>query len=100
MTLTFNNTRIDVWNAIIRAASIAGFDLEKIIYQPPAVKPSKASLHPYGSSFGDYYLRFRKPKQAKMVFGDPEELRQKYENVVVYLAEDWRTPVDSGGSRS
>lgn len=86
MTLTFNNTRIDVWNAIIRAATIAGFELDKIIYQPPAVKPSKASLHPYGSSFGDYYLRFRKPKQPKMVYGDSEVLRKKYEKVVVSTA--------------
>jgi len=87
MTLTFNNTRIDVWNAIIRAATIAGFDLEKIIYQPPAVKPSKASLHPYGSSFGDYYLRFRKPKQGKLVYGESEHLRKKYEAVVVSTAK-------------
>lgn len=87
MTLTFNNTRIDVWNAIIRAATIAGFDLEKIIYQPPAVKPSKASLHPYGSSFGDYYLRLRKPPQSKMVYGDSEHLRKKYENVVLATAK-------------
>lgn len=87
MTLTFNNTRIDVWNAIIRATMIAGFDLEKIIYQPPAVKPSKASLHPYGSSFGDYYLRFRKPAQAKLVYGESAQLRKKYEAVVVSTAK-------------
>jgi 16S rRNA G966 N2-methylase RsmD len=87
MTLTFNNTRIDVWNAIIHAAAIAGFDLEKIIYQPPAVKPSKASLHPYGSSFGDYYLRFRRPAQSKMVYGETEHLRKKYEAVVVTTAK-------------
>jgi DNA modification methylase len=87
MTLTFNNTRIDVWNAIIRAATVAGFDLEKIIYQPPAVKPSKASLHPYGSSFGDYYLRFRRPAQAKLVYGESDYLRKKYEAVVVSTAK-------------
>lgn len=87
MTMTFHNTSIEVWSVIIRAATIAGFDLEKIIYQPPAVKPSKASLHPYGSSFGDYYLRFRKPVQPKMIYGDSEHLRQKYENIVVSTAK-------------
>jgi DNA modification methylase len=87
MTLTFNNTRIDVWNAIIRAATVVGFDLEKIIYQPPAVKPSKASLHPYGSSFGDYYLRFRRPAQGKMVYGESDYLGKKYEAVVVSTAK-------------
>jgi len=86
MILTFNNTRIDVWNSIIRAATLAGFDLQKIIYQPPAVKPSKASLHPYGSSFGDYYLRLLKPEQGKFVYGEAAHLRQKYESVVVSTA--------------
>lgn len=65
MTVTFHNTDIKVWNAIIKACVLAGFDLEKIIYQEPARTSAKGLLAPYGSAVGDYYIRFRKPQVDK-----------------------------------
>ncbi|RLI39653.1 hypothetical protein DRO69_14005, partial [Candidatus Bathyarchaeota archaeon] len=61
LTVTFHNTDVKVYNSIIRAVIFAGFELERIIYQPPARASAKALLQPYGSAIGDYYIRFRKP---------------------------------------
>lgn len=65
MVLTFHSSFIDVYNTIIIGATVAGFKLEKVIYQPPAVPSAKQSLHPYTSAIGDYYIRFKKPREAK-----------------------------------
>jgi DNA modification methylase/uncharacterized protein YfkK (UPF0435 family) len=67
LTVTFHSTDIKVWNSIIRAIVMSGFDLEKIIYQPPARTSAKGLLQPYGSAVGDYYIRFKKPKTEKKV---------------------------------
>ncbi|MBI4722699.1 MAG: hypothetical protein HY769_06865 [Candidatus Stahlbacteria bacterium] len=66
MTVTFHSTDIKVWNSIIKAVVMVGFELEKIIYQPPARPSAKGLLQPYGSAVGDYYIRFRKPKKAAL----------------------------------
>jgi len=62
MTVTFHSTDIKVWNSIIKAVVMVGFELEKIIYQPPARPSAKGLLQPYGSAVGDYYIRFRNPE--------------------------------------
>lgn len=64
LTVTFHNTDVKVYNSIIRAVIFAGFELDKIIYQPPARASAKALLQPYGSAVGDYYIRFHKPKKS------------------------------------
>jgi hypothetical protein len=45
---------------------MVGFELEKIIYQPPARPSAKGLLQPYGSAVGDYYIRFRKPEKEAL----------------------------------
>jgi 16S rRNA G966 N2-methylase RsmD len=83
VTITFHSTDIKVYNSIIRAVSYAGFDLENIVYQPAPASP-KASLQPYGSAVGDYYLRFRKPlSTAKLPPESTEIDTDRYERVVV-----------------
>ncbi|MGD0494897.1 MAG: DNA methyltransferase [Candidatus Bathyarchaeia archaeon] len=82
LTVTFHSTDIDVWNSIISAIKMAGFELEKIIYQPPAVRSAKASLQPYGSAVGDYYIRFRKPERKKEVT-EEQTSKEKYFRVVI-----------------
>jgi 16S rRNA G966 N2-methylase RsmD len=86
MTVTFHNTDIKVWNSIISAVAFAGFDLDKIIYQPPARASAKGLLHPYASAVGDYYIRFLKAKTIKA--RTTEELTDKrYERIVVEAAK-------------
>jgi len=82
MTVTFHNTKIRIRNSLIRDVVFAGFDMEKIVYQPPAVVSAKASRQPYGSAIGDYYIRFKKPVQEKL---KTEALidEERYERVVV-----------------
>lgn len=81
MTVTFHSTNIKVWNSIIQAVILAGFELEKIIYQPPARPSAKGLLQPYGSAVGDYYIRFKKPKMGKSTSSDRDEA--KYERIIV-----------------
>jgi len=83
LTVTFHNTDIKIYNSIIKAVVLAGFDLEKIIYQPPARPSAKMLLQPYGSAVGDYYIRFRKPEHEREVMADIEIDRERYERIVV-----------------
>ncbi|MBI3035938.1 hypothetical protein HYY71_06470 [Candidatus Woesearchaeota archaeon] len=86
MTVTFHSTDIKVWTSIIKAIVLAGFDLEKIVYQPPARPSAKGLLQPYGSAVGDYYIRFRKPETIK---SSKEESvsQERYERIVVEAAK-------------
>jgi len=86
MTVTFHSTDIKVWTSIIKAVILSGFDLEKIIYQPPARPSAKGLLQPYGSAVGDYYIRFQKPSKEKKL--SQEEMSQEnYERIVVECAK-------------
>jgi hypothetical protein len=82
LTVTFHSTDIDVWNSIIMAVRLAGFELEKILYQSPAVRSAKQSLQPWGSAVGDYYIRFRKPEEKKPITQEQVD-RNKYRRIVV-----------------
>lgn len=86
MTVTFHSTDIKVWNSIVKAAVMSGFDLEKIIYQPPARPSAKGLLQPYGSAVGDYYMRFRKPASEKLVSEKAIDIAT-YEREVVFAAK-------------
>ena len=82
LTVTFHNTKIKIFNSIVKAVVLSGFDLEKIIYQPPARPSAKGLFQPYGSAVGDYYIRFRKPeKKAKLSEAEIDNVR--YERIVV-----------------
>ncbi len=86
MTVTFHSTDIKVWTSIIKAVVLTGFDLEKIVYQPPARPSAKGLLQPYGSAVGDYYIRFKKPEaETKLTEGQISE--ERYERIVVEAAK-------------
>lgn len=94
MTVTFHSTDIKVWTSIIKAVVLSGFDLEKIIYQPPARPSAKGLLQPYGSAVGDYYIRFKKPPKEKKL--TPEEINQdRYERIAVLLFRNYLSRVES-----
>jgi len=86
LTVTFHSTAITVWNSIIKAVVLNGFDLEKIIYQPPARASAKGLLQPYSSAVGDYYIRFRKPETQKAP-SEREIDKETYEREVVRAAK-------------
>lgn len=85
MTVTFHSTDIKVWNSILEAINLAGFELEKILYQPPPVKSIKAMMQPYGSAVGDYYIRFKKPASGRIEKVERDEA--KYERTIVEAAK-------------
>lgn len=86
LTVTFHSTEIGVWNSIIKAVVLSGFDLEKIVYQPPARPSAKGLLQPYGSAVGDYYIRFRKPEKEKAP-SERDIEAETYEREVVWAAK-------------
>jgi 16S rRNA G966 N2-methylase RsmD len=87
LTVTFHSTEIAVWNSIIKAVVLSGFDLEKIVYQPPARPSAKGLLQPYGSAVGDYYIRFRKPTSRKPQ-SERDIDKETYEREVVWAAKE------------
>jgi len=82
LTVTFHNTKIKIFNSIIKAVVLSGFDLEKNIYQPPARPSAKGLLQPYGSAVGDYYIRFRKPER-KVALSESEIDKVRYERIII-----------------
>lgn len=82
MTVTFHNKYIKIWNAIINAVVLAGFDLEKIVFQPPPRPSPKSLLAPYASAVGDYYIRLRKPKKVKTK-AIKNIIEKRYERIIV-----------------
>ena len=97
LTVTFHNTDIKIYNSIIKAVVLAGFDLEKVIYQPPARPSAKGLLQPYGSAVGDYYIRFRKPEKREELLSESEIDKERYERIVVntvkHIIAERREPV-------
>jgi len=83
LTVTFHNTSIRIYNSIIKAIVLAGFDLEKNVYQPPAKRGAKQQLQPYGSAIGDYYIRFRKPRMKRGLPTESEIAKERYERIIV-----------------
>ena len=83
LTVTFHNTDIQIYNSIISSVILAGFDLEKIIYQLPARTSPKGLLAPYGSAVGDYYIRFQKPERERGSLNNEEIDKETYERIVV-----------------
>jgi hypothetical protein len=79
LTVTFHNTKVGIFNIIIRATEYAGFELEKILYQKGSRAGAKALGQPYGSAIGDYYIRFKKskvPKKTQVAKVSDEEYRR------------------------
>jgi len=84
LTVTFHNTDIKIYNSMISSVILAGFDLEKIVYQPPARASPKGLLAPYGSAVGDYYIRFRKTKKESLGLAVYSEIdKKRYEKIIV-----------------
>lgn len=84
MTVTFHNTDIKIYNSILNAAIISGFDLEKVVYQPPARPSAKQRLQPFGSAVGDYYIRFKKPEVARQSLTTDASIdAERFERIIV-----------------
>jgi 16S rRNA G966 N2-methylase RsmD len=83
LTVTFHNTEIKIYNSILKAAVLSGFDLEKVVYQPPARASAKSLLQPFGSAIGDYYIRFRKPEHARGNLPDAQVDQERYERIII-----------------
>jgi DNA modification methylase len=80
MTVTFHNPSFEIRNILERAAYIAGFDLESVVYQPPPAPSKKGGIQPYGSVSGDFYFRF---KNVKSPGREPKVDEEAFERIIV-----------------
>ncbi|MHA1680680.1 MAG: DNA methyltransferase [Promethearchaeota archaeon] len=60
-TVTFHNPGLKYRHILFKSVVMAGFEFEKVVYQPPPRPSAKSLLQPFGSLEGDYFFRFRKP---------------------------------------
>ncbi len=65
-TIIFHNPSLKYRNILYKSVIMSGFKLEKIIYQRPPRPSAKSLLQPFGSLEGDYFFRFKKPKEKKL----------------------------------
>jgi DNA modification methylase len=94
LSLTFNNRRLDVWNAIISSIAVAKFEFVNCLYQVPAVIPAKAQLSKAGSVTGDIILNYRKPQRGKI-----HQVRRSNRSVTdIILSEAEQIIAERGGS--
>lgn len=82
LTVTFHNTKVGIFNMIIRATEYAGFELEKIVYQKTSRVGAKALGQPYGSATGDYYIRFKKTQEPKKIH-EANVSDEQYRRIVI-----------------
>ena len=83
LTLTFHSNNKKVWNAILESIITSGFELEKILYQPP-LRPSATSLtQPFGSAVGDYFITSRKAEVQWRSASSTPISQDQYEEQVV-----------------
>jgi SAM-dependent methyltransferase len=85
-TITFHNPDLKYRNILFRAVVMAGFEFEKIIYQPPPRSSAKSLLQPFGSLEGDYFFRFKKPKEKKESKYEAVD-QKRVETLIVRIAE-------------
>ncbi|MHA2247407.1 MAG: DNA methyltransferase [Candidatus Hodarchaeales archaeon] len=80
--VTFHNPSLKYRNILFRSVLLAGFEFEKIVYQPPPRASAKSLLQPFGSQRGDYFFRFKKPKFMKEKSYIPVEAKRIEELIV------------------
>lgn len=85
-TVTFHNPSLKYRNILFRSVLLAGFEFEKIIYQPPPRASAKSLLQPFGSQRGDYFFRFKKPKEKREESYKPIEPKQ-VEKLIVNITK-------------
>lgn len=60
LVLTFNNKKMDVWNALLSAIQYSGFEIEKVIHQQNKRSGESNVFDIYGTSSTDFYIRCKK----------------------------------------
>ncbi|MHA1267100.1 MAG: DNA methyltransferase [Candidatus Helarchaeota archaeon] len=95
-TVTFHNPNFNYRNILLRAVLSAGFEFEKVIYQPPSRPSAKSLLQPFGSLGGDYFFRFKKPtsfqKKSTTEPFTPEDLETLIVNATKQILKDQGKP--------
>ncbi|MHA2225688.1 MAG: DNA methyltransferase [Candidatus Hodarchaeales archaeon] len=83
--VTFHNPSLKYRNILFRSVLQAGFEFEKIVYQPPPRPSAKSLLQPFGSQRGDYFFRFKRPrwvKEKKFKNIKPNDLENLIVNII------------------
>lgn len=87
-TVTFHNADVGVYNSVIKSIVLTGFELDKILYQPPSRPSAKTLLAPYGSAEGDYYIRFKKPDISRQSANEKHVDMLRFEKIVIQAVKE------------
>lgn len=92
LSITFHNTWISVWNALVSAAQEAHFEYLNDVYQVPAVVSAKAQTQIAGSMTGDIIVNFRRPIGAQ-----PRLMVNNIDAESIIIEETRRILIERGG---
>lgn len=81
MVLTFNNKKMDVWNALLSAVQFSGFEIEKVIHQQNKRSGESNVADMYGTSATDFYIRCKKSNSLPKTLSNRE-----LENLIIKTA--------------
>lgn len=81
IVFTFHNKEIKIWNAFLKAISLAGFKIEKVIHQHNRRTGESNVANPYGTSATDFYIRCIKEPITQLKTAEDE-----FEHFVVKTA--------------
>lgn len=81
MVLTFNNKKMDVWNALLSAIQYSGFEIEKVVHQQNKRSGESNVCDIYGTSSTDFYIRCKKSQSLPHVLSNAQ-----IENLIVKTA--------------
>ena len=81
IVFTFHNKNIIIWNAFLKAISLAGFKIEKVIHQQNRRTGESNVANPYGTSATDFYIRCIKSDSINI-----KTDKDEYEHFVVTKA--------------
>jgi DNA modification methylase len=88
MIVTFHNDQVNIWNSLLRSTDEAGFQMEKIIYQPNKRTGESNVANPYGTSASDFYLRFiKRDEQTSASFNLDQGISSDYRSVIINAAK-------------
>lgn len=92
MTVTFHNSHIQVWNALISSALHAGFEYGNDCYVLTGRKSSNQLLRKGGSMTGDIYINFRKPNAKRKI--EDQDLNTVIQQIFI---ESEKVIIERGG---
>lgn len=83
LVLTFNNKKLDVWNAFLSSIQFSGFEIEKVVHQQNKRSGESNVSDMYGTSATDFYIRCKKSNSPPVALSNDE-----FEKLIINTASN------------